>query len=134
MRGFGGDCQAGLSRWRRRGWCASRQAADGAVAAIPVRRSAWPRLASGAESPERDRTAGGRIGLQRGLLINAPRTDTLRFMPALTVTRQEIDRMIAILGEVLKEFSIATECGFGRRPAETIPQLLRIHAEIAALP
>ena len=28
-----------------------------------------------------------------------------------------------ILGEVLKEFSIATECGFGRRPAETIPQL-----------
>ena len=36
--------------------------------------------------------------------------------------------------EVLKEFSIATECCFGRRPAETIPQLLRIHAEIAALP
>jgi acetylornithine/N-succinyldiaminopimelate aminotransferase len=35
-------------------------------------------------------------------LINAPRADTLRFMPALTVTRQEIDRMIAILGEVLK--------------------------------
>src|SRR4029077_9969071 len=62
MRGFGGDCQAGLSRRRRRGWCASRQAADGAVAAIPVRRSAWPRLAFGAESPERDRTAGGRIG------------------------------------------------------------------------
>src|SRR5262249_19638968 len=74
------------------------------------------------------------LALQRGLLINAPRTDTLRFMPALTVTRQEIDRMIAILGEVLKEFSIATECGFGRRPAETIPQLLRIHAEIAAFP
>src|SRR5215510_9117517 len=62
MRGFGGACQAGLSHWRRRGWCASRQAADGAVAAISVRRSAWPRLASGAESPERDRTAGGRIG------------------------------------------------------------------------
>jgi 4-aminobutyrate aminotransferase-like enzyme len=37
-------------------------------------------------------------------LINAPRADTLRFMPAPTVTRQEIDRMIAILGEVLKEF------------------------------
>jgi acetylornithine/N-succinyldiaminopimelate aminotransferase len=42
------------------------------------------------------------LALQRGLLINAPRTDTLRFMPALTVTRQEIDRMIAILDEVLK--------------------------------
>jgi len=28
-------------------------------------------------------------------------------------------------------FSIATECGFGRRPPETIPELLRIHAEVA---
>src|SRR5579863_2650340 len=62
MRGFGGDCQAGLSRWHRRGWCVSRQAAGGAVAAIPVRRGAWPRLASGAQSPARDRTAGGRVG------------------------------------------------------------------------
>ncbi|HTY79310.1 MAG TPA: acetylornithine transaminase [Candidatus Bathyarchaeia archaeon] len=29
-----------------------------------------------------------------GLLLNAPRPDTLRFMPALNVTRAEIDRMI----------------------------------------
>jgi hypothetical protein len=29
------------------------------------------------------------------------------------------------------EFSIATECGFGRRRPETIPELLRIHAEVA---
>jgi len=28
-------------------------------------------------------------------------------------------------------FSIATECGFGRRRPETIPELLRIHAEVA---
>jgi len=28
-------------------------------------------------------------------------------------------------------FSIATECGFGRRDPKTIPELLRIHAEIA---
>jgi acetylornithine/N-succinyldiaminopimelate aminotransferase len=35
--------------------------------------------------------------LDRGLLVNAPRPDTLRFMPALTVTREEIDRMLAIL-------------------------------------
>jgi hypothetical protein len=28
-------------------------------------------------------------------------------------------------------FSVATECGFGRRPPETIPELLRIHAEVA---
>lgn len=30
-----------------------------------------------------------------------------------------------------KSFSIATECGFGRRDPATIPELLRIHAEIA---
>jgi len=30
-----------------------------------------------------------------------------------------------------KRFSIATECGFGRRDPATIPELIRIHAEIA---
>jgi hypothetical protein len=30
-------------------------------------------------------------------------------------------------------FAIATECGFGRRRAETIPELLRVHAEVARL-
>jgi acetylornithine/N-succinyldiaminopimelate aminotransferase len=29
-----------------------------------------------------------------GLLLNSPRPDTLRFMPALNVARDEIDRMI----------------------------------------
>jgi acetylornithine/N-succinyldiaminopimelate aminotransferase len=41
--------------------------------------------------------------LQRGLLLNAPRPDSLRFMPALTVTSEEVDRMIAILDEVLAQ-------------------------------
>jgi len=40
--------------------------------------------------------------LNRGLLINAPRKNTLRFMPALTVTPEEIDRMIGILREVFQ--------------------------------
>jgi len=40
--------------------------------------------------------------LNRGLLINAPRKNTLRFMPALTVTPEEIDRMIGILKEVFQ--------------------------------
>jgi acetylornithine/N-succinyldiaminopimelate aminotransferase len=39
--------------------------------------------------------------LKRGLLINSPRKITLRFMPALNVTRPEIDQMIAILKGVL---------------------------------
>jgi len=39
--------------------------------------------------------------LKRGLLINSPRKITLRFMPALNVTRAEIDQMITILKSVL---------------------------------
>ena len=39
--------------------------------------------------------------LDRGLLVNAPRPDTLRFMPALTVTRDEIDQMIELLEPAL---------------------------------
>jgi acetylornithine/N-succinyldiaminopimelate aminotransferase len=39
----------------------------------------------------------------RGLLINGPRPDSLRFMPALTVSNDEIDRMIEILDSVLAD-------------------------------
>jgi hypothetical protein len=35
--------------------------------------------------------------------------------------------------KVVIDFGIATECGLGRRPPETLPQLLRIHAEVADL-
>jgi acetylornithine/N-succinyldiaminopimelate aminotransferase len=38
--------------------------------------------------------------LAQGLLLNAPRADSLRFMPALTVTPEEVDRMLAILDRV----------------------------------
>lgn len=36
-----------------------------------------------------------------GLLLNSPRPDLLRFMPALTVTTEEIDQMISMLSEIL---------------------------------
>jgi acetylornithine/N-succinyldiaminopimelate aminotransferase len=36
-----------------------------------------------------------------GLLLNAPQANTLRFMPALNVTQQEIDTMLEILDGVL---------------------------------
>ncbi len=42
----------------------------------------------------RDATKVARAALDRGLLINAPRPDTLRFMPSLTVSRDEIDEML----------------------------------------
>ena len=35
--------------------------------------------------------------LDNGLLVNAPRPDSLRFMPALTVSRDEIDEMLKLL-------------------------------------
>lgn len=38
-----------------------------------------------------------------GLLLNSPRPDLLRFMPALTVTKAEIDQMIGMLSSVLKQ-------------------------------
>jgi hypothetical protein len=39
-------------------------------------------------------------------------------------------RRIAAAEKYARGFGIATECGFGRRPPETIPNLLRIHAEV----
>lgn len=40
--------------------------------------------------------------LQHGLLLNAPRADILRFIPALNVSENEIDQMVTILGETFK--------------------------------
>jgi acetylornithine/N-succinyldiaminopimelate aminotransferase len=40
--------------------------------------------------------------LDHGLLINAPRPDSLRFMPSLTVSCDEIDQMLALLREALQ--------------------------------
>ncbi|MBF0154734.1 MAG: acetylornithine transaminase [Magnetococcales bacterium] len=43
--------------------------------------------------------------LERRLLLNSPRLDSLRFMPALNVSRDSIDRMIATLSAILAELS-----------------------------
>jgi methionine synthase II (cobalamin-independent) len=42
------------------------------------------------------------------------------------------ERRIRSARQVVNNFGVATECGFGRRPPETIPDLLRLHAEIAS--
>jgi hypothetical protein len=42
-------------------------------------------------------------------------------------------RRLATAEKFAKAFSIATECGFGRRDPATIPELLRIHAQAAEL-
>lgn len=40
-------------------------------------------------------------------------------------------RRMAAAAEVVSEYGIATECGFGRRPAETVTPLLELHREAA---
>jgi acetylornithine/N-succinyldiaminopimelate aminotransferase len=45
--------------------------------------------------------------LERGLLINAPRPDTLRFMPALNVSDAEIGQMADILDAALADVAAA---------------------------
>jgi acetylornithine/N-succinyldiaminopimelate aminotransferase len=50
------------------------------------------------------REAGGKIvdaARDRGLLVNSPRPNTLRFMPALTTSSAEIDAMLGLLDESL---------------------------------
>jgi hypothetical protein len=48
----------------------------------------------------------------------------------VTGTRQRIQAA----SRYVKDFGIATECGWGRRPKATLPALIRIHAETAELP
>ena len=38
-------------------------------------------------------------------------------------------RRIALAGEVVPRFGIATECGWGRRPADSVQPLLALHVE-----
>jgi hypothetical protein len=52
----------------------------------------------------------------------------VHFTDGVTGTRQRI----AAAQRAVSEFGVATECGLGRRPPETIPDLLRIHAEVAS--
>lgn len=40
-------------------------------------------------------------------------------------------RRISLAERFVKDFDVATECGFGRRDPATIPELLRIHREVA---
>ena len=40
-------------------------------------------------------------------------------------------RRIAAASKVVPAFGISTECGFGRRPSETVPELLELHAAVA---
>jgi len=53
----------------------------------------------------KDAAKVARSAMDHGLLINAPRPDTLRFMPALNVTQEEIDQMLVLLEMSLERAS-----------------------------
>jgi len=63
---------------------------------------------------ELKREIGGRTveaALESGLLINSPRPNAIRFMPALNVTFDEIDQMVAILRDVISHLGVVTGPG-----------------------
>ncbi len=66
-------------------------------------------------------------------LVLRPETELCLGLVHYTDGLEGTKRRMATAGKYVKNFAIATECGFGRRPPETIPELLRIHAEIAAM-
>jgi hypothetical protein len=41
-------------------------------------------------------------------------------------------RRIETAQKYVSEFGVATECGFGRRPPETVADLMEIHAAVSA--
>jgi hypothetical protein len=63
----------------------------------------------------------------------APETEIALGLVHLTGGIEGIKRRLATAGRYRRDFAIATECGFGRRKPETLADLLRLHAEAAAL-
>ena len=49
----------------------------------------------------------------------------------MTDAQEGARRRIAAAREAVREFGIATECGFGRRPPETVVPLLELHERVA---
>lgn len=63
----------------------------------------------------------------------APQTQIALGLVHLTGGIDGIRKRLATARRHLAVFAIATECGFGRRKPETIPALLRLHAQAAEL-
>ncbi len=80
----------------------------------------------------RDRSDDGYFAPLKDLKI-APQTQIALGLVHLTGGLDGIKRRMATAHRHLRNSAIATECGFGRRRPETIPALLRLHAEAAQL-
>ncbi len=80
----------------------------------------------------RDRSDDAYFAPLRGLKL-APETEIYVGLVHFTDGVPGAARRLAAAQKVLPEFGIATECGFGRRPVETVRPLLELHREIAEI-
>ena len=78
----------------------------------------------------RDRSDDGYFDPLAGLRLK-PETELSLGLVHFTDGAPGTRNRVAAAERHVKAFSIATECGFGRRDPKTIPELLRLHAEIA---
>lgn len=79
----------------------------------------------------RDRTDEAYFAPLRNLTLH-PETELYLGLVHYTDGVAGARRRIEAAQQIVPTFGVATECGFGRRPPETVPELLRIHAEVAA--
>ncbi|HEY1505014.1 MAG TPA: hypothetical protein VGF92_11985 [Stellaceae bacterium] len=63
----------------------------------------------------------------------APQTEIALGLVHLTGGLDGIRQRVATARRHLGSFAVATECGFGRRPPETMPALIQLHADAAKL-
>ncbi len=61
-----------------------------------------------------------------------PKTELYLGLVHLTDGVQGTRRRLAAAQKVIADLGFTTECGMGWRKVETIPELLRIHSEVAA--
>lgn len=101
-----GDYLAGQLRALSKELCLGEVRGQGLLVALELGRPVGSQVADAA--------------LARGLLLNSPRPASLRFMPALNITRTEIDAMLAILREAISCVTNGSNQAGLPLPAKTI--------------
>ncbi len=61
----------------------------------------------------------------------APETDFYLGLVHATDGVDGAHRRIGAAGAFVQEFGVATECGLGRRPSDTVPGLLALHRDVS---
>ena len=78
----------------------------------------------------RDRSDAAYYAHLRNLRLH-PETELYLGLVHLTGGVEGTLERIKAAQQYVADFGVATECGFCRRPPDTIPELLRIHSQVA---